>query len=61
MFEKIKIGLLYIGATLFMSIALLIIIPLFLVEEKPWKRRKMSEEERKRLEEKFRLGYISLV
>lgn len=60
MFEKIKIGLLYIGATLFMSIALLIIIPLFLVEEKPW-RRKMSEEEKRRLEEKFRLGYISLV
>ena len=60
MFEKIKIGLVYICMMIVFSIIFPIILILY-IQERPWKRRKMSEEEKKRLEEKFRLGYISLV
>jgi len=60
MFEKIKGKLLCIGAAMILFLVLLVVVPLYLIEEKPWKQ-KLSEEERRKLEEKFRLGYISII
>ena len=60
MMERIKIALLYICMMIVFSIIFPIILILY-IQERPWKRQKMSEEERRRLEEKFRLGYISII
>jgi len=60
MLEEIKAGLLCIcGAVIFLAIIPVVFV-LYLIEEKPWRRR-LSEEEKQRLEEKFRLGYISII
>jgi len=58
--KRIKGKLLCIGAALFMFGVMLIVIPLYLIEEKPW-RQKLSKEEKEKLEEKFKLGYITTI